>query len=91
MQARTWAQTEWLTQYSTQKGGREDRPGHSPTTLPSSLPSLYHDRHFALNTDYPSVSTERRLSSLVLCTKYLREVALKKSKSKALESAIIPP
>lgn len=25
-------------------------PGHRPTTLPSALPSLYHERHFSANT-----------------------------------------
>ena len=37
-----------------------DLPGQSPTTLPSSAPILYHERHFSLYTVFQSVMINAR-------------------------------
>ena len=45
-----WRQ-ERLGQYTVGMISSEDVPGHKPTIRPSSLPALYHERHFAAYTD----------------------------------------
>ena len=45
-----WRQQR-LGQYTVGMISSEDVPGHKPTIRPSSLPALYHERHFAAYTD----------------------------------------
>ena len=50
MESGSWRQ-EHPGQYTLGMIASEDVPGHKPTIRPSSLPALYHERHFAAYTD----------------------------------------
>ena len=50
VKSRAWQQ-EHPGQYTLRTFSSEDVPGHKPTIRPSSLPALYHERHFAAYTD----------------------------------------